>query len=172
VDNKRLGFSLGAAEYLVKPVDKNLLLRKLRSLEKIARIRRILVVDDDPRTVVTLRELLEAEGYETRGSQSSGEAVASLQETPPDLIVLNPLTTGEEGVPNFMEQLKANPETRDIPLILLSREKLSPEDLEHLNGHIRAILNRGMLTEEALGEELLKTIRRCNRTLTSTGEAP
>jgi len=164
VDNRKLGFSLGAAEYIVKPVDRNLLLRKLRSLEKIASIRNILVVDNDAHTVAILREHLEAEGYETAGAGSSGEVGAALRKTVPDLIVLNPVMAETSG-PGVMEQLKATRETRGIPLILLTQQNLSQKELENLNGHIQAVLHRNMLSEEALREELLETIRKCNRAM-------
>jgi signal transduction histidine kinase/CheY-like chemotaxis protein len=160
VDNKKLGFSLGAAEYIVKPVDKNLLLRKLRSLEKIARIRRILVVDNEKRTVAMLSELLEENGYQVAGAVNSGAAAEALEAAPADLIVLNPIMPAADGF-DFIERLKSNPRTKDIPLILLTQQSLSEGDLENLNGHIRAILNRTTLTEEGLREELVETIRRC-----------
>ena len=51
VDDTKLGFSLGAAEYLIKPVEKEILLHKLSNLEKMKKIKRILVVDNEPETV-------------------------------------------------------------------------------------------------------------------------
>jgi signal transduction histidine kinase/CheY-like chemotaxis protein len=162
VDNKKLGFSLGAAEYLVKPIDRNLLLRRLRALEKIASIRKILVVDNDPRTVSLLVEILEASGYQAAGASSSRKAAAALEAVSPDLIVLNPMMPAADGF-DLIERLKANPRTRNIPLILITQQTLSEDDLESLNGHIRAILNKSILSEESLREELVETIRKCNQ---------
>jgi PAS domain S-box-containing protein len=159
VDNKKLGFSLGAAEYIVKPIDKNFLLRKLHSLEKIASIRRILVVDSDARTVGMVRDLLEGSGYQSAGAMSSREAIAAMEVSPPDLIVLNPIMPAADGL-DVIERLKANRQTRNTPIILLTQQMPDEKDLENLNGHIRAILNKRILTEEAWREELVETIRK------------
>jgi PAS domain S-box-containing protein len=162
VDNRKLGFSLGAAEYIVKPVSRDLLLRKLHSLEKIAAINKILIIDSDPRTIALLSRLLVDCGYEVEGSSGSNEAAAKLDAMRPDLIVLNPFSPEPEGA-NILEKIKSDEHTKNIPLILLGDQTLSPADLENLNGRIRAILDKGLLSEETLLQELVETIRKCNQ---------
>jgi PAS domain S-box-containing protein len=159
VDNKKLGFSLGAAEYIVKPIDKEHLLRKLQALEKLARLRTVLVVDSDARTVAMVRDLLESSGYQSAGARNSREAIAAMEASPPDLIVLNPIMPAADGL-DVIERLKSNRQTRNIPIILLTQQTLGKKDLENLNGHIRGVLNKGILTEEAWREELVATIRK------------
>ncbi|MDH5298842.1 MAG: response regulator, partial [Desulfobulbaceae bacterium] len=163
VDNKKLGFSLGAAEYLVKPIDKKLLLRKLKSLEKMQpMIQKILVVDNDRHALDTICRLLDEAGYDIGCAQSNAEATEALSIRPPDLIVLNLFMPAQEGI-DLIEQIKTDPRTTHTPLILITQEQLPEDALEKLNGRIRAILDKGLLTEEGLLMELVETIKRCDR---------
>ena len=160
VDNKKLGFSLGAAEYIVKPINKDLLLHKLQSLEKISRIQKILVVDSDPRTIAMVNEMLADGGYQTTGAQSCEEAIGVMQHMRPDLIVLNPLMNQSGGI-DIIEYIKSDQRTKDISLILITQKELSDGEIDSFNGRIQAILNKRNLSEEKMVEELAETIKRC-----------
>ena len=161
VDNKKLGFSLGAAEYIVKPIDKNLLLRKLKSLEKLLpAIKRILVVDTDRQVLDTVCRLLDESGYDISCATNTAEAVQLVDAQPPDLIVFNPFMPQAEGV-DLIGRIKASPDTKDIPLILITQKPLPEEAQEELNGRIRAVFDKEMLSETALIEELVETIKKC-----------
>lgn len=163
VDNKKLGFSLGAAEYLVKPIDKKLLLRKLKSLEKMRpSIKKILVVDNDRHALDTICHLFDEGGYEISCAQNHAEAAEIIACQPPDLIVFNPFMPAPEGI-DLIEQIKTNPQTMHIPLILITQQQLPEDALEKLNGRIRAILDKGLLSEEGLLKELVETIKKCDR---------
>jgi len=162
VDNKKLGFSLGAAEYLVKPIDKNLLLRKLKSLERMqSEIKKILVVDNDRHALDTICRFLDETGYEICCAQNQAEAAEALACQPPDLIVFNPFMPAPEGI-GLIEQIKTDPRTMRIPLILITQQQLAADALEKLNGRIQAILDKGLLNEEELLKGLVETIKKCN----------
>ena len=81
VDNRELGLSLGAVEYLVKPIDKTRLIDELRRLEKRFDIRDILVIDDDPRAVeLVARYIGEEDGYTIRKAYGGKEGLAGIEE--------------------------------------------------------------------------------------------
>ncbi|MDH3359719.1 MAG: ATP-binding protein, partial [Desulfobulbaceae bacterium] len=163
VDNKKLGFSLGAAEYLVKPIDKNLLLRKLKSLEKqLPAIKKILVVDTDRHALDTICHLLDEAGYQISCARDSQEAIQTIEEIKPDLIAFNPFMEQAQGT-DLMGYIKTNPETKHVPLILITQEPISESAYLELDGRIRAILDKGILNEEQLLEELVKTIKQCDK---------
>ncbi len=163
VDNKKLGFSLGAAEYLVKPIDKVLLLRKLKTLERRLppTIRNILVVDTDRHALDTVCQVLDDRGYRIACARSAEEAGQLIDAQPPDLIVLNPFMPHSDGA-ELLGRLKTDPATKEVPLVLLTPQPLPEAELEELDGRIRAILTTDMLSEEALLSELLETIKRCD----------
>src|SRR5690242_17323174 len=81
---------------------------------------RILVVDDDPAILESIRDLLEFEGYQVETSTKNGEYVEqALRRQVPDLIILDILLSGHDGRA-ICRQLKSRQETRQIPVILIS----------------------------------------------------
>lgn len=161
VDDKQQGFSLGAAEYLLKPIDKDLLLRKLHNLERITRIKKVLVVDQEPRIVELIGQVLDEAGYQIVTADNNADALQSIKEARPDLVVLDLIMTDEDGI-DLIGYLKAREDLKNIPLIVITRKDLTGKELHDLDGKIQAIINRGQLMEEGLLEELRETIRRCD----------
>jgi len=157
VDNKRLGFSLGAAEYIVKPVEKQVLLRKLRNLEKTTTIKKVLVVDDEQDTVELIGNVLRETGYQIEVAYNSKDAVKAIKDFVPDLIVLN-LTMPEVSGFDVIEYLKTEEGVKDIPLIVITRKDLTEKDIDELDGRIQGILNKGVLAKEDLLKEIKDTI--------------
>jgi signal transduction histidine kinase/CheY-like chemotaxis protein len=157
VEERKLGFSLGAAEYILKPVEKNLLLRKLRNLERTMKVNRILIIDNDADTVRLIGNVMKETGYDVTTAYNSKDAIKSIQDFRPDLIVLN-LTMPEMGGFNVVEYLKTAEGVRDIPLILLTQKDLSEKEIDDLNGMIQGILNKGVLAKEDLLKEIRETI--------------
>ncbi len=162
VDDKRLGFSLGATEYIVKPVGKQVLLRKLRNLEKMGKIRRVLVVDNDLETVRLIGNVLKEAEYQVTTAYNSKDAIKSIQDFRPDLVVIN-LTMPEVSGFDVIEYLKTGEGVKDIPLIVLTHKDLTEKEIDELNDRIQGILNRGMLTKEDLLKQLKDTINKVNK---------
>jgi len=157
VEDKKLGFSLGATEYVVKPVEKQVLLRKLKNLEKTRKVKRVLIVDNEADTVRLIGNVMKEGGYEVTTAYNSEDAIKSIRDFRPDLIVLN-LTMPEMRGFDVIEFLKTAEGVRDIPLILLTHKDLSEKEIDDLNGMIQGILNKGVLTKEDLLKEIKETI--------------
>ena len=79
----------------------------------------ILAVDDVPESLVMLTDTLAAEGYDVRPADSGELALASLEATKPDLILLDIRMSGMDGF-EVCRRLKARSESRDIPLMFIS----------------------------------------------------
>lgn len=157
VDDKQLGFSLGAAEYIVKPVEKQVLLRKLMNLEKMAMIKKVLLVDNEPDTVKFISSVLKETGYQSIIANNSENAIKAIRSFTPDLIILN-ITMPEVSGFDVIEYMKTEEEVKDIPLIVLTHKDLSEKEINELNGRIQGILNKGLLNKEDLLKELRNTI--------------
>jgi len=162
IDNKRLGFSLGAAEYIVKPLEKQALLKKLKNLEKTTVIKKVLVVDNEQNTVELIGNVLREAGYQLAIAYNSKDAIKTIKDFIPDLIVLN-LTMPEVSGFDVIEYLKTEERVKDIPLIVISRKDLTEKELDELNGRIQGILNRGILAKEDLLKELKDTISKVGK---------
>jgi signal transduction histidine kinase/DNA-binding response OmpR family regulator len=161
VEEKKLGFSLGAAEYIVKPIEKTVLLRKLKNLEKVSEIKKVLVVDDDPDAVALISAVFSEAGYEVKQAYTSNEAISSIKESMPDLIVLN-LTMPEASGIDVIEYIRTTEEeARDIPLIVVTNKKtMTSEEIAKLNGRIKAIIDKESLAHEDFITELRDTVKK------------
>ncbi|MBM4295462.1 MAG: response regulator [Deltaproteobacteria bacterium] len=79
----------------------------------------VLIVDDDPDLVETVSMLLESKGYEVGKAYDGIEGEAAIQKRRPDVLVLDVMMPRKDGY-TLCRELKANPATRDIPVVLLT----------------------------------------------------
>ncbi|MCW5685555.1 MAG: phosphate regulon transcriptional regulator PhoB [Pseudolabrys sp.] len=80
---------------------------------------RILIVEDEEPLTLLLRYNLEAEGYEVDAAARGDEAQLRLQETAPDLVILDWMLPGLSGI-ELCRRLRARPETKALPIIMLT----------------------------------------------------
>ncbi|MCL4820817.1 MAG: response regulator [Vicinamibacteria bacterium] len=111
--------TLGAAECLMKPVDRAALSGVLRRLLDGHQRPRILVADDEPDTVALLCETLRAEGFETITAGDGAEALEALRRERPDLLLLDVMMPRLSGF-EVMEMMRRNPDLAGIPVVVLT----------------------------------------------------
>lgn len=121
IKEKLKGMSLGAAEYLVKPVGHTLLKATLQKIlgKASSASKTILIVDDEEDTLQFLRERLNEEGFKTIEASNGKLALEKATENRPDLILLDimmPEITGWD----VMEELQKKEDTASIPIVVLS----------------------------------------------------
>ncbi len=99
VDQKQVGFALGAADYLIKPIRKPVLLETIRKHvpHQADDDAAILLVDDDPTTLELLEETLRSAGYETQSVQSGARALEVLSSKLVSAVLLDLLMPGMDG---------------------------------------------------------------------------
>ncbi len=90
----------------------------------------VLVVDDEASQREMLVYNIEAEGYRTSRAENGEEALMSVAEDPPDVIVLDWMMPRLSGI-EVCRQLKVRPETREIPVIMLSARS---EEVDKVRG--------------------------------------
>jgi CheY-like chemotaxis protein len=79
----------------------------------------ILVVDDDPDLVETVSMMLESKGCEVGMAYDGVEGEQSINQRRPDLVILDVMMPRKDGYA-LCAELKSKPETRDIPVVLLT----------------------------------------------------
>lgn len=89
--------------------------------------KRILIVEDEESLLKLESILLTTKGFVVQGVANGIAAMESISDHPPDLVLLDVMLPGLDGF-EVCRQIKGNPETRHIPVILLTAKK-SPEDL-------------------------------------------
>src|SRR5262249_17996031 len=80
---------------------------------------RILIVDDEPMNVDYLEQELEALGFVTETATDGPEALEHVAHSPPDLVLLDVMMPRLDGIA-VLRMLKADPETRLIPVVLMT----------------------------------------------------
>jgi adenylate cyclase len=151
VDQKDLGYRLGAADYLMKPFERDDLIAALHRVSP--RCRRLLVVDDDPHVADLVRQSLEDEPYEIDAAGDGLAALDAIADRRPDVLLLDLLMPRMDGF-EVIASLQNDPGTRDIPVIVLTAKTLSRQEKRLLNEHALAVIEKGALDRDALMAEL------------------
>ena len=154
LDDRDLGYSLGAADYLVKPIDRERLLAAVRKHARAADVRRALVIEDDPATREMLRRTLEREGWAVQEAADGRVGLERVAASFPDLVLLDLLMPGLDGF-GFVERLRAEPAWRAIPVLVVTAKDLTAEERARLNGRVEQVLRKGAYSRD----ELLARVR-------------
>ena len=157
VDDKNLGYALGASDYLTKPIDRE---RLTTVLQKYRRDRPILVVDDDAALRRLIRRILEKEGYAVAEAENGRAALERVGEISPGAILLDLMMPGMDGF-EFVAEFRKHDAWRGIPIIVVTAKELSVEDRQRLNGYVAKILEKGAYSRDALLREVRDLVVAC-----------
>ena len=160
VDQKNRGYALGAADYLVKPVDRAKLVETLTGIcGSIAGC--ALLVDDDELVRRSVRQALEPIGWQVAEAENGQVAVEMLTAARPDVIILYLMMPKMDGF-EFMDELRSRLDWRDIPVVVITAKDLTDEDRDRLNGGVERIIQKSDRDEmlRQLSRELAKCVKR------------
>ena len=161
VDDKKMGFALGADDYLTKPLDRGRLLHALSKYVSVQSPGLALVVEDDPTSRDLFRRTLEKDGWTVTEANNGLVAMHSVAEHCPSLILLDLMMPEMDGF-EFLDELRRHPQWQSIPVIVITAKELSAEDRMFLNGSlflsgcVRQLLQKGSFDRQ----ELLESVRR------------
>lgn len=157
LDERNVGFGLGAVDYFVKPVQKDALLESLRKVTgtrlKLRQSAKILVIDDDRSVTDLMQVILEAEGCTVLKAMDGREGLRLAQEDRPDLIILDLVMPEISGF-NVAYQLKHNPKTQSIPVIVMTSMEIDEETREQLQGFVVSLMKKSGFTKKDLLQEI------------------
>jgi len=156
VDNKALGYQLGAFDYLLKPFDREAILAALTRIPP--QHGRLLVVDDDPQVVDLVRQLLDGEPYEVVAATDGQEALEAISHQRPDIVLLDLLMPRLDGFA-VIEHLQQNAQYRQLPVIVLTAKTLTVAEYARLDQSVRAVIQKRGLDRGTLIEELQGLLR-------------
>ena len=157
VDERNLGFALGAADYLIKPIEWD---RLLAVLEKTRRHRagsQVLIVEDDPDTREMLRRAAEKQGFSVVEAENGRIGLERVAAGVPGVILLDLMMPEMDGF-TFMEELRRRPEGRRIPVIVVTAKDLTADDRHRLNGHVIQIVQKGGCSTQELLDEIARLL--------------
>ncbi len=157
-EDRNLAFSLGAVEYLIKPVNRERLAAILREYPCATPPCNVLVVDDDADQRRLIRHMLQSEGAVVREAVDGADALARLRDSGSDLIVLDLLMPQMDGF-EFVEELRRLPERSNIPIVVLTSKDVTESDRARLNGSVAKILAKSTLSRPDLMAEIRRVLR-------------
>ena len=152
VDQRSLAASLGAAEYMLKPVQWDRF-RTVMDRFKTAQ-GGVLLVEDDSAARQVIRNLLEEDGWTVDEASDGQEGLARAAAKTPDVILTDLNMPVVDGF-DFLDQLRRLPNCADVPVIVLTARDLTREDRRRLRGGSQ-ILNKGDVKLKSLVERLYK----------------
>jgi len=168
LDERNRGYALGAADYMVKPIDRERLVAVLRGISAAGR--RVLVVDDDDVMRRGVAQTLEKDGWAVSDAVNGRLALACLAQSLPDVIVLDLMMPEMDGF-EFFAELRRHAEWHDIPVIVVTAKDLNEDDHRRLNGGVERILLKDAPTRDEMLREVssvlagcIKRSRACNAT--------
>jgi signal transduction histidine kinase/DNA-binding response OmpR family regulator/putative methionine-R-sulfoxide reductase with GAF domain len=167
VEDHEKGFSLGAADYLTKPILQDDLVHSLNRLNHNGDIHDVLVIDDDADDLRLVQKILsENSQYEVRAAQGGPEGLVAIQTKPPHAIILDLFMPGLDGF-TLLETVRADPRLKDIPVIIFTAGDLNDEQISRLAEFTQKMIHKGSFKEDELLASIENALHRFSETETT-----
>jgi signal transduction histidine kinase/DNA-binding response OmpR family regulator len=160
VDQKQVGFALGAADYLVKPIRKPVLLETIRKHvpNQTDDDAAILLVDDDPKTLELLEETLRSAGYETQSVQSGARALEVLSSKLVSAVLLDLLMPGMDGF-EVIRHVREQATLKELPILVMTAKTLAQEEIALLSRETQALFQKNGSWQQQLMVEVGRVVQ-------------
>ena len=159
VDKKALGFQMGAASYLLKPLDpvavRDALNRVL--LPDLPSPKKVLVVDDDPDVVEMLRQTLPEAEFKLDSAPDGVTGLEAIAAARPDILLLDIMMPRLDGF-EVIKRLRSDPNTAKLPIIVISAKDLSESESALLKETVTAVMKKQAFQGEDLYQEIQRIL--------------
>jgi CheY-like chemotaxis protein len=154
------GFSLGAADYLLKPILEEDLVHALDRLNKDGTIHEVLVIDDDPNDLRLMEKILNQHSrYKPILAEGGHKGWEAINAKAPHAIILDLFMPEMNGF-NILEKLRESPALCNIPVLVVSGVSLTQEQQQQLNAFGQRLIAKGSLNEGQLIESIENALKR------------
>jgi CheY-like chemotaxis protein len=151
VDHRNLGFSLGASEYMTKPIDRN---RLIALIEKFASSKgdgTVLIVDDDPDVRAMIKATIADVGMRATAVANGQAALDWLASHPQPVLVLLDLMMPKMDGFEFLERVRQNQRYVDLPIVVLTAKELTANERSYLAERTLLVLSKSAQPISKLG---------------------
>jgi CheY-like chemotaxis protein/nitrogen-specific signal transduction histidine kinase len=160
LQDERKARSLGADDYLSKPVEPAALVRALDLLTGSQSVTKVLSVDDEEVSRYLVRQLLPRGAFALSEASNGLDGLKRAQEERPDVVLLDLKMSGMDGF-EFLDRLAQNSEMRSVPAIVLTSMRLGTEDRRRL-GRAAQIVAKSELSADLLVSAIRRAIENRN----------
>lgn len=162
IDDRNLGFALGAADYLTKPVEREKLADALRRVRADERAGPILIVDDDATIREMLRRTLEKDGWSIVEAENGRVALDCMLQYTPCAVLLDLMMPQMDGF-TFIDEMQRRKIPSPAPIIVLTAKTLTESDRMRLRGAVTQILQKGEHSAAELVDEIRRATQRTRK---------
>lgn len=160
VDQQKVGFALGATDYLVKPIQRPVLLETIRKHvpSQTDDDAAILLVDDDSNNLELVEETLRAAGYETQSVQSGTRALEILSSKTVAAVLLDLLMPGMDGF-QVIRHVRQEPTLKALPILVMTAKNLTREEMDLLTRETQGLLQKKGSWQHQLTAEVGRVVQ-------------
>jgi PAS domain S-box-containing protein len=160
IEEQERGFSLGAADYLLKPILEEDLVNALDRLNTDGSIHEVLVVDDDPNDLRLIQKFFSGHHrYKAMLAQGGKQGWEMLTSHAVHAVILDLFMPDLDGFA-ILEKMRENAKMRDIPVIVISGGDLSPAQHQQLTEFGQRLMSKSSLNENDLLNTIEKALKR------------
>jgi len=160
IDDRSRGYSLGAVDYLTKPVDRDQLHKVLARYRHGDETSHVLLVEDDLATRDMMARTLEKAGWTVSEAGNGREALEAVAAARPQLILLDLMMPVMDGF-DFLAAMRERTDCRDIPVIVVTAKDLTEEDRARLAGTVEEVLEKKAYTRDDLLKRIREAVSAC-----------
>ncbi len=156
LSEREMGYTLGAADFLIKPLNQNQVQSVLAKYQSLLD-KTIMIVDDDETTRKMMRRLLEKQNWQVLEAEDGEDGLQKMEAHCPQLILLDLMMPKMDGF-QFISILRQNPNWAEIPVIIITAKDLDEKERQKLNYYAQDIIQKGGYNRESLLEEINQLI--------------
>ncbi|HEV2614357.1 MAG TPA: response regulator [Gammaproteobacteria bacterium] len=145
---ENLGLMLSEVHFLSKPIDINIMIRKIKELLPEG-VSTLLVVDDDESARDIMTAAAKKAGWNSIEAINGRDALNKMADVLPSIILLDLMMPEMDGF-SLIEELQKKEQWRDIPIIIVSAKELTPDENTMLKKYSKSILQKGAHTRQEL----------------------
>ena len=153
-NDKDTGFALGAVGFINKPVQKEVLIQEIKKACRPG-VKSVMIVDDNDFELKQLAEAIKEEGLKPVKANSGKECIDLLNNFVPEAIILDLMMPEMDGF-QVLQEIRNNPETENIPVIISTAKDITPEDKIKLTGKVYSVLKKN----DKILDDALKIIKK------------
>lgn len=159
ISDKNIGFTLGAAEYLSKPVDWDMLSEAIKKIiRKPKHPARIMVIEDEQPVRELVTRMLKKEAWQVIEAENGQVALDKLKQDTPDLIILDLMMPVMDGF-EFIHQIRENEKYNNIPMIILTAADVNPDEKRYLEDRVISVIKKSGVHKDQLLLEICDVIK-------------